>query len=248
MVKNCFSLVVILIVFASCSSIKSLNFTSNKQINADKATSVTDETAGSSQVRFISDITVTPEPTRTAPLGLKKSEKKETVKTRSIGDISNEKSGTGSIEMASPLQLKYSVLLDTEVEQLNNHSLLEQMDEWYGTRYRLGGTTRKGVDCSAFVQAVFLGAYAVNLPRTAREQYKVARRISRTELQEGDLLFFNTTGGVSHVGIYLQNNKFIHASVSQGVTISDLFDPYYLRRFIGAGRVEDKQVDIAGTR
>ena len=56
--------------------------------------------------------------------------------------------------------------------------------------------------------------------------------------------FFNTTGGVSHVGIYLQNNKFIHASASQGVTISDLFDPYYLKRFIGAGRVDDKQASL----
>ena len=69
----------------------------------------------------------------------------------------------------------------------------------------------------------------------------LSRRISRTDLKEGDLLFFNTTGGISHVGIYLQNNKFVHASASQGVTVSDMFDPYYLRRFIGAGRVDEKQ-------
>ena len=156
----------------------------------------------------------------------------------------NRTDKTPFIESANDLQIKYSVLLNTEVERLQNKILLVKMDEWYGTRYRLGGTTKKGVDCSAFVQAVFLGAYAVSLPRTAREQHRIARKISRTELQEGDLLFFNTTGGVSHVGIYLQNNKFIHASASKGVTISDLFDPYYLRRFISAGRVDEKQLGL----
>ncbi|MCR6719723.1 MAG: NlpC/P60 family protein [Chitinophagaceae bacterium] len=118
-----------------------------------------------------------------------------------------------------------------------NNTLLEHVDEWYGTPYRLGGSTKKGIDCSAFVQAVYTSAYATTVPRTAREQYKFSRIISATELQEGDLVFFNTRGGVSHVGIYLQNNKFIHASSSQGVTVSDLFDPYYLKRYIGAGRI-----------
>ena len=150
-----------------------------------------------------------------------------------------------AIEGPSALQPKYSILLNTEIDQLQNQVLLEKVDEWYGTRYRMGGKTKSGVDCSAFVQAVFLGAYAVALPRTAREQYKISRRISRTELKEGDLLFFNTTGGISHVGIYLQNNKFIHASASKGVTVSDLFDPYYLRRFMGAGRVEEKSAGFS---
>lgn len=155
-----------------------------------------------------------------------------------VSDIDLYTSRSSSVEKASAVQLKYSVLLNTEVEQLQNDLLLEHVDEWYGTRYRMGGTTKKGVDCSAFVQAVYLSAFAVSLPRTAREQYKASRIISSTEIKEGDLVFFNTHGGVSHVGIYLQNNKFIHASSSQGVTVSDLFDPYYLRRFIGAGRIE----------
>lgn len=86
------------------------------------------------------------------------------------------------------------MLLNTEVEQLQNHVLLEKIDEWYGTRYRMGGTTKKGVDCSAFVQSVIAGAFGLAIPRTAREQYRVAKLISRTELKEGDLLFFNTRG------------------------------------------------------
>ena len=142
------------------------------------------------------------------------------------------------IETADRLQFKYALLLDTEVEAVWNISLLKLMDEWFGTRYRLGGTSKTGIDCSALMQVFFTALYGVSLPRTAREQYQASRRISRTELKEGDLVFFNTTGGVSHVGMYLQNNKFVHAS-SSGVTISDLFEDYWMKRFIGVGRMED---------
>jgi cell wall-associated NlpC family hydrolase len=243
MVKNTLPLVAILFFLASCTSLKPLGFTANKQvITVPENEQAHNTKSGKKQVQFLDDIAVTPSSTvatqhnTTEETKTRKSTKLETAPA--IGMFGNR---SAAVENASNLQLKYSVLLNTEVEQLNNHLLLENIDSWYGTRYRLGGTTKKGVDCSALVQSIFLGVYAVSLPRTAREQYRVSRRISRTELKEGDLLFFNTTGGVSHVGIYLQNNKFVHASASQGVTVSDMFDPYYLRRFIGAGRVDEKQ-------
>jgi lipoprotein Spr len=151
---------------------------------------------------------------------------------------------SAKIENASKIQIKYALLLDTEVEQLQNESLYAGIDEWLGTRYRLGGTTKDGIDCSAFVQILYITQFGINIPRTAREQYDATNRISRTELKEGDLVFFNTQGGVSHVGLYLQNNKFVHAS-SSGVTISDLFEPYWERRFIGVGRYEKKQETLA---
>ena len=252
MVKNTFSLVAIIFLLASCSSIKPLNFTSNKQVVSNTSASEEQSSFVSSRnnkPRFIDNITVSSEPSVAVSSSKESARpKSETVKGRGFS-IDENRSVSGpnavAIEGASALQLKYSILLNTEVEQLQNQVLLEKVDEWYGTRYRMGGKTKSGVDCSAFVQAVFLGAYAVALPRTAREQYKISRRISRTELKEGDLLFFNTTGGISHVGIYLQNNKFIHASASKGVTVSDLFDPYYLRRFMGAGRVEEKSAGFS---
>lgn len=242
MVKNTFLLVAIVVLLASCTSLKPLQFNSNKQLTLQENSTST----SSGKVQFLDEISVTPDPTakveiRSEVAAKKESNSKNTPEHSSYGVATKHT----AIENATDLQLKYSILLNTEVEQLQNTTLLEKMDEWYGTRYRLGGTTKKGVDCSALVQAIFFGAYAVSLPRTAREQYQASRRISRTELKEGDLLFFNTTGGVSHVGIYLQNNKFIHASASKGVTISDLFDPYYLRRFIGAGRVQEKQYGLS---
>lgn len=142
-----------------------------------------------------------------------------------------------TIESAGSLQLKYALLLDIEVEQVVELNLFKTLDEWMGTRYRLGGETKDGIDCSALMQILFTSLYGLTIPRTAREQYDFSRRISRTELKEGDLVFFNTIGGVSHVGMYLQNNKFVHASTS-GVMISDLYEDYWMKRFIGAGRLD----------
>jgi lipoprotein Spr len=150
---------------------------------------------------------------------------------------------TAEVESASPTQLKYAVLLDTEVESLPSRELLEKADEWYGVRYRRAGNSKSGVDCSGFTVAVFAAVYGIQLPRVSREQYRISRKISTTELQEGDLVFFNTNGrGVSHVGIFLGNNRFIHASVSKGVMVNSLFEKYYLQRFIGAGRIDNKQI------
>jgi lipoprotein Spr len=135
------------------------------------------------------------------------------------------------------IQVKYATLLETLPSAISDLNLFESIDEWYGTPYRYGGTTKKGIDCSAFVRATLKSAFGYELPRTAREQYYASIRISPTELKEGDLLFFNTRGGISHVGIYLKNNKFVHSSSSKGVTISDLFDSYYLSHLIGCGRI-----------
>ncbi|HEV7621605.1 MAG TPA: C40 family peptidase [Flavisolibacter sp.] len=145
-----------------------------------------------------------------------------------------------SLENANSLQFKYAVLMNLEVEQIQNLNLFKLIDEWIGTRYKLGGCSKYGIDCSAFMQVIFASIYGISLPRTAKEQYNLTRRISRTELKEGDLVFFNTVGGVSHVGMYLQNNKFVHAS-SSGVTISDLYDDYWARKFIGVGRLDGTQ-------
>ncbi|MEO7962009.1 MAG: NlpC/P60 family protein [Ginsengibacter sp.] len=142
------------------------------------------------------------------------------------------------IENVSGTQFKYAMLMDVNVESLRNLSLFTFIEKWMGVRYRLGGTTKRGIDCSALTGTLLMAVYGFAVPRTAREQYKASTHIEKEFLQEGDLVFFNTHGGVSHVGLYLENNYFLHASSSQGVTISNLEDPYYVKRFISGGRIE----------
>jgi lipoprotein Spr len=101
----------------------------------------------------------------------------------------------------------------------------------------MGGTTKKGIDCSAFSGTLLSSVYSFDVPRTAREQYKICQIINQDELMAGDLVFFNTRGGVSHVGVYLTDNNFVHSSSSQGVMISSLTDNYYAKKFISGGRV-----------
>ena len=129
-------------------------------------------------------------------------------------------------------------MLDATVEKLSNVGLLKMIDEWWGTRYCMGGTSKECIDCSAFVQVLMSGTYNVSVPRTAQEQYNTGNKIGMEELQEGDLVFFHTSGRtISHVGVYMLNNKFVHASTSGGVMFNDLNDNYWREKFRGATRV-----------
>jgi cell wall-associated NlpC family hydrolase len=107
--------------------------------------------------------------------------------------------------------------------------------KFLGVPYVFGGTTSNGFDCSGYVQHVF-AMLGINLPRTADAQYDVGHRI-RGGMKPGDLVFFQTyTYGVSHVGIYIGNGKFVHASSSHGVMVSSLSDSYWHARYVGAKR------------
>lgn len=154
-----------------------------------------------------------------------------------------------TLESFLPIQFKYAILLNESVEKLSNLVLYKNIDDWYGTRYRYGGKTVRGIDCSAFMQVISAFTFGWTLPRTAREQYLYMEGIRKEDLQEGDFVFFNTTGGISHVGMYLSNNKFIHSSSSQGVSIGDLNSQYWSKRFIGARRmpVNPEAATNAGT-
>jgi cell wall-associated NlpC family hydrolase len=225
-----FSPFVFVVLMASCTSMKPLTFTNNKQ------TPVTSTDNNKKEIQFL-DIS-SADNAKVEAKEIKKDVYSSGTQSVKSGETSYSNGRSSEIEKATSLQLKYSQLLNTEVEQVQNIPLYRTIDDWYGTRYKLGGTTKTGIDCSAFVQTIFISVFGITLPRTARDQYIMTQHISRTELQEGDLLFFNTRGGVSHVGIYLQNNKFVHASISGGVTISDMFEPYYVKHFIASGRVK----------
>jgi lipoprotein Spr len=228
MIKRILPAFVFVALLASCSSMKPLAFNSSRE-----SAVATDNSK--KEIRFL-DIS-SDNTDIVTPAEIKRETRTSSKKSVKPAEKTYASENKEEVEKASALQSKYAQLLNTDAEQIRDIPLYQTIDDWYGTRYKYGGTTKNGIDCSAFVQTVFMSVFGITLPRTARDQYKATRRISRTELQEGDLLFFNTTGGVSHVGIYLQNNKFVHASVS-GVTISDMFEPYYVKHFISAGRVE----------
>lgn len=137
------------------------------------------------------------------------------------------------------LQSKYAMLMQVVPEALCNLSLYSFIDEWYGVRYRLGGNSKTGIDCSAFVQRAYEQVFGLNLLRTALDQFSMSNLIWRKDqCKEGDLVFFNIKGSrVSHVGIYLINNFFVHASSSHGIMISSLEDKYWTKYFACAGRV-----------
>lgn len=107
-----------------------------------------------------------------------------------------------------------------------------------GVPYLYGGTGKKGMDCSAFTAKVYESAARTPLPRSTAEQFERGEEVDREDLRFGDLVFFNTTGrSPSHVGLYIEDDLFAHASVSYGVTISSMESSYYHNRFVGARRI-----------
>lgn len=118
--------------------------------------------------------------------------------------------------------------------QAMSPKLAKMYQEWAGTHYRLGGSSKFGIDCSAFTQTTFAKVFGVSLPRSTSEQRYVGKQINKSELQQGDLVFFRRN---HHVGVYIGNNKFMHASTSKGVTIDSLNDHYWSRTYSQSRRV-----------
>jgi len=116
------------------------------------------------------------------------------------------------------------------------HRMMDEIETWMGTPYVYGGTSKSGVDCSGFTQAVFL-TLGIEIPRTASQQAAASTEITPGNLQFGDILFFNTSGsGISHCGIFVGNGFFVHASSSRGVVRETIAKPYYMTRLVQAGR------------
>ena len=224
---------IMIVLLASCAGLKTA-FTGNKG-----TASTSNSTAVKKETKFLDQIDVPVESSKTVK---ETGADKPTAKKETVRNSSHRESNA---ENLSALQVKYAVILSTPAEEVKNIKMFEFIDDWYGTPYRLGGTTKKGVDCSAFSQFLFASVYGLSIPRTAKDQYNLTSRISRTQLNEGDLIFFNTRGGISHVGVYLQNNKFVHASTSGGVMISDIFDEYWAKKFVGVGRLKDRESVVA---
>jgi len=114
--------------------------------------------------------------------------------------------------------------------------LLNEHQRWVGTPYVLGGTTRSGIDCSALIQNIYVEAFSLELPRTTEEQVLEGDRVDESNLKAGDLVFFRPPGPYNHVGVYVGEGYFLHASSSQGVKLSRLDNSYWKRYYWQARR------------
>ena len=123
-------------------------------------------------------------------------------------------------------------------ENITCSNVISAARPWLGVPYKYGGSDYGGVDCSGFVQQIYRQVFEITLPRTTGAMFEGGAFVRAGWLSCADLLFFkNVRGaGVDHVGIYIGNNKFVHASTSQGVVISDLTSDYYSEHFVAARR------------
>lgn len=135
------------------------------------------------------------------------------------------------------LQEKYSTVLGVDEDKISNIKLYRFIEDWYGVPYKYAGKSKSGIDCSGFTCVLYNDVYSAVLQGSAATLYTGCTVIKKDELREGDLVFFKIDKDkISHVGIYLHNNKFVHASSSKGIIISDLEDAYYKKYFFRAGR------------
>ncbi len=223
-----------IVLLSSCSQWKSLTARDNSSVSSKPVTKKQQK-----DPKFL-DISVSPgqvvttkHPMSPTMPSVVKRKRERDIYNSTVKTVSN----SGDIEKADWLQLKYAIVLDATVETLTNVNLLKLIDDWFGTDYCIGGTSKNCIDCSGFSHVIMQEVYNVNVPRTAQEQYNESQKVKLEDLNEGDLVFFYTGGrDISHVGVYLQNNKFVHSATSGGVMVSDLNDSYWKPRFKGAGR------------
>ena len=164
--------------------------------------------------------------------------------------VSSHAQGT-EMALASPNKVdssfivNYSKILGFKLDTACNQKLIAKVTEWLGTPYRTAGVSKYGADCSGFVSQLYKEVYNVELAHNANGMlFEMKQMVRRPELREGDIIFFRIHGRrISHVGIYLGDNKFVHASSSRGIVINDLTDPYYQRAYYTAGRPRNLQTN-----
>ncbi len=153
-------------------------------------------------------------------------------KTTELRSEKTEKN-TGSIKK------QYAAKLGVAESEIKNEKLYQFINEWYGVPYKYSGKDKSGIDCSGLTSVLYLNVYKKNISSNTKALVGEVKKINESDLREGDLVFFNTNGkSISHVGVYLQNHKFVHASTKKGVMISDMTEPYFKKTYVSSGRVK----------
>lgn len=131
---------------------------------------------------------------------------------------------------------KYEEQLGITLPKTSNIAFIKAIVPWLGSPYKYGGNSKSGTDCSGFVSSIYSSFFKIELERTSLLIYQNARKINKSEVKEGDLVFFKTDGKkISHVGIAITPNQFIHASSIKGVAVNSLNEPYYSKNFVAFG-------------
>lgn len=147
------------------------------------------------------------------------------------GNATDTAAAAGAESSRPPAAMSVSAVNSTRA------SLMQAYRDWKGTPYRWGGASESGVDCSMFINIVFADYFGMDLPTHTRTQLNAGEGVRRTAIRTGDLIFFRTGRKRLHVGIMLDREEFMHASTSQGVTISELSREYWANRYLAARRV-----------
>ncbi|MGZ4117492.1 MAG: C40 family peptidase [Bacteroidia bacterium] len=137
------------------------------------------------------------------------------------------------------IQSKYAAILHVDESKIDNVKLYSFIDEWYGVPYKYGGNNKKGIDCSNFASTLYSTVYLKPLTGSSSSIFTQCKVVSKNNLEEGDLVFFKIDGdNISHIGVYLQNNKFVHATTKKGVMVDDLDEDYYKKYYYKGGRIK----------
>ena len=151
---------------------------------------------------------------------------------------SNKQSDSEISFNESSLKTKYALKLSVSESEIKNKTLYQFIDDWYGIPYKYAGKDKSGIDCSGLTSTLYLKVYNKTISSNTKTLVEEVKKIKESDLKEGDLVFFNTNGkNISHVGVYLQNHKFVHASSKKGVMISDMNEPYFKQTYVSSGRV-----------
>jgi len=183
--------------------------------------SVTQSSSHNKRLEFINDVAITHEGN-----AVQMEQKKQVYPPKKITIEAKEEEGND--------------IQENPMEIVQNKTLADFIKDWYGVPYQYGGDCKQGIDCSAFVQELYEEVYHIHLLRTAQQQFATSGHVRKWErLKEGDLVFFKIhSRHISHVGVYLGDGKFVHASFSSGVMISDLTDRYWTKYYAGGGRIQ----------
>lgn len=145
------------------------------------------------------------------------------------------------------LSKQYESVLSNNKEEKNISNLTSQLpkktqvftdfyNEWKNVKYKMGGTSKSGIDCSAFTQKIYKEKFNISLPRTTITQVNVGTEVKKSELIPGDLVFFKTSKTDKHVGVYVGDNKFLHASI-KGIQYTSLDKPFYKKNYWTSRRI-----------